>query len=131
MLPFSLGEFHARKGQVHKLTRDSMVFTNPTSYIVTVAEHAAAKILALGSSGGGSPSAAPSSVKPTSTKTSAAAQPTKLANGWEQCGGQSKSIHVYFKRPLLTLEGYTGPKTCVSGFKCTYNNAYYSQCTPA
>jgi endoglucanase len=33
---------------------------------------------------------------------------------WGQCGGI----------------GYTGQTTCVSGYTCTYNNAYYSQCIP-
>jgi cellobiose dehydrogenase (acceptor) len=36
------------------LTGCRHITTNPTSYIVTAAEHAAAKILALGTSGGGS-----------------------------------------------------------------------------
>ncbi len=31
---------------------------------------------------------------------------------WAQCGGQ----------------GWTGPTTCVSPYKCTYSNPYYSQC---
>ncbi|KFX97800.1 hypothetical protein O988_04682 [Pseudogymnoascus sp. VKM F-3808] len=33
---------------------------------------------------------------------------------WGQCGGQ----------------GWTGPKTCVSGSTCTYANDWYSQCLP-
>jgi endoglucanase len=33
---------------------------------------------------------------------------------WAQCGGQ----------------GWTGATTCVSGYTCVYENAYYSQCQP-
>ncbi|KAF9452397.1 carbohydrate-binding module family 1 protein [Macrolepiota fuliginosa MF-IS2] len=33
---------------------------------------------------------------------------------WGQCGGQ----------------GWSGPTTCVSGYTCTYNNTYHSQCLP-
>ncbi|KAK6519171.1 hypothetical protein TWF281_003860 [Arthrobotrys megalospora] len=33
---------------------------------------------------------------------------------WGQCGGS----------------GWTGPKTCVSGYTCTYSNEWYSQCIP-
>lgn len=104
-----------------------MITTNPTSYIVVVAEHAAAKILALGAStGGGSPS---SSIKPSSTtkpsstpvppkSSTKAATPTPSktpAQPWTQCGGQ----------------GYTGPTTCTSGWKCEVNNQWFSQCVPA
>ncbi|KAG8908999.1 hypothetical protein FRB99_000102 [Tulasnella sp. 403] len=35
--------------------------------------------------------------------------------GWGQCGGN----------------GWTGPTTCLAGWVCTYNNAWYSQCLPA
>ncbi|KNG51801.1 carbohydrate-binding module family 1 protein [Stemphylium lycopersici] len=114
------------------------IFTNPTSYIVVIAEHAAAKILALGASnGGGKPSSIQSSsatAKPTTSKASStSAAPTKtsakpttvstsvkptgsaLAQAWTQCGGS----------------GYTGPKTCVSGYKCTVENQWFSQCKPS
>ncbi|KAK3362349.1 putative cellulase precursor [Lasiosphaeria hispida] len=33
---------------------------------------------------------------------------------WEQCGG----------------DGYSGVKTCVSGYTCTFSNHWYSQCLP-
>ncbi|KAM0350716.1 hypothetical protein ACHAPU_003211 [Fusarium lateritium] len=36
------------------------------------------------------------------------------SQAWAQCGGQS----------------WTGPKTCVSGYKCTVVNDWYSQCIP-
>ncbi|KAJ9624845.1 hypothetical protein H2203_004795 [Taxawa tesnikishii (nom. ined.)] len=36
------------------------------------------------------------------------------AAAYAQCGGQ----------------GWTGATTCVSGYTCTYSNAYYSQCLP-
>ncbi|KAB8300420.1 hypothetical protein EYC80_000594 [Monilinia laxa] len=36
------------------------------------------------------------------------------AAGYSQCGGQ----------------GWTGATTCVSGYTCAYQNAYYSQCVP-
>ncbi|KAI8933358.1 hypothetical protein NX059_009977 [Plenodomus lindquistii] len=120
------------------------IYTNPTSYIVVLAEHAAAKILALPASGGGggktsstvpkpssttikSSTAPPkssakpsstlkSSAKPSSVKTSTAPAPTaKPANAWEQCGGS----------------GFTGPTTCVSGYTCRVANEFYSQCVQA
>ena len=111
-----------------------MVTTNPTSYIVVVAEHAAAKILALGASTGGSSSSIkPSSAAPTKAsstpvppKSSSATPPksstkattptpTKApAQPWSQCGG----------------DGYTGPTACTSGWKCAFNNQWFSQCVP-
>ncbi|KAJ6256613.1 hypothetical protein Dda_8478 [Drechslerella dactyloides] len=36
-------------------------------------------------------------------------------SAWGQCGGI----------------GWTGPTSCVSGYTCSVNNAYYSQCVPA
>ncbi|KAJ8062222.1 hypothetical protein OCU04_008774 [Sclerotinia nivalis] len=46
----------------------------------------------------------------------AAVAPTVYAQGaaYAQCGGQ----------------GWTGATTCVAGYTCSYNNAYYSQCVP-
>ncbi|KAH4104499.1 hypothetical protein HBI56_156500 [Parastagonospora nodorum] len=106
------------------------ITTNPTSYIVTIAEHAAAKILALASSGGKPTSSAgpiQSSAKSMSAKPSNTPAPSKAvtsaspatptskpAEAWNQCGGT----------------GYTGPTTCVTGYKCVVNNSYYSQCVP-
>ncbi|CAE7185711.1 hypothetical protein CFE70_006339 [Pyrenophora teres f. teres 0-1] len=101
------------------------IFTNPTSYIVVLAEHAAAKILALGaSSGGGKPSSVISSITTAKSTTSKAAStapvttptttPGNTAGAYQQCGGK----------------GFTGPTTCVSGFKCAVNNEFYSQCIP-
>ncbi|KZV99052.1 CEL6 protein [Exidia glandulosa HHB12029] len=49
----------------------------------------------------------------TSTSTSSAPAATQTAYG--QCGGT----------------GWTGPTVCVSGFKCTVSNPYYSQCVPS
>jgi len=46
----------------------------------------------------------------TSTKTSSTAGATQTHYG--QCGGT----------------GYSGPTVCASPYKCTYSNAYYSQC---
>ncbi|KAJ5042140.1 uncharacterized protein L3040_004697 [Drepanopeziza brunnea f. sp. 'multigermtubi'] len=63
-----------------------MVTTNPSALIVTAAEHASEKILAL----------APPSVQ------------AKYA----QCGGAN----------------WTGSSTCATGSKCTWANAFYSQC---
>ncbi|KAK7055777.1 carbohydrate esterase family 15 protein [Favolaschia claudopus] len=53
----------------------------------------------------------------TSTTTSSGGQPTGgggsgVAQHWDQCGGQ----------------GWTGPTTCVSPYKCTASNQWYSQC---
>ncbi|KAI8939571.1 hypothetical protein NX059_003335 [Plenodomus lindquistii] len=72
--------------------------------------------------------AAAAPAKPTTTKAAAPAAPAKttlataakpvatpagaVAQKWAQCGGQ----------------GYTGPKACAAGSKCTVQNAYYSQC---
>lgn len=71
------------------LTRYSHIFTNPTAYIVVLAEHAAAKILALGASNGGKPTTAPTAsptVKPTSTPAQSSAKPTTtgVAKAYEQ-----------------------------------------------
>jgi cellobiose dehydrogenase (acceptor) len=61
-----------------------MVTTNPTSYIVTVAEHAAAKILALG----------PSTPEP--------------AKAYEQCGGKgfTGSTTCVAKYKCVVLQEY-------------------------
>ncbi|KAH7413846.1 hypothetical protein DE146DRAFT_638734 [Phaeosphaeria sp. MPI-PUGE-AT-0046c] len=109
-----------------------MVTTNPTSYIVTVAEHAAAKILALVGSGSGKPTSSVAPVKPSAKPTPTQASNTpvppkssakpatptgKPVEAWGQCGGQ----------------GYTGPTNCVAGYKCmTENqwNQWYAQCVP-
>ncbi|KDQ06595.1 carbohydrate-binding module family 1 protein [Botryobasidium botryosum FD-172 SS1] len=48
----------------------------------------------------------------TPTTTSTAPQPTQTL--WGQCGGN----------------GWTGPKACPTGSKCTFQNDFYSQCTP-
>ncbi|EHA26941.1 hypothetical protein ASPNIDRAFT_51773 [Aspergillus niger ATCC 1015] len=71
------------------------------------------------SSGSGSSSSSSSTttkatsttLKTTST-TSSGSSSTSAAQAYGQCGGQ----------------GWTGPTTCVSGYTCTYENAYYSQC---
>ncbi|KAG8991028.1 hypothetical protein FRB94_012886 [Tulasnella sp. JGI-2019a] len=57
-------------------------------------------------------SSSSTTTKATTTSTSSAST-TSLAAGYAQCGGSS----------------WTGPTTCVSGFVCTYQNAFYSQCT--
>lgn len=36
------------------------------------------------------------------------------SGAWGQCGGNN----------------WTGPKTCISGYTCTFNNDWYSQCLP-
>ncbi|KAF6758264.1 hypothetical protein DFP72DRAFT_808158 [Ephemerocybe angulata] len=74
-----------------------------------------------GPKGGASP-APPATSNPSPPATSTAAPPssstpTAPASGqvahYGQCGGT----------------GYTGPTTCVSPYKCTVTNQYYSQCT--
>ncbi|KAF9457081.1 Oligoxyloglucan reducing end-specific cellobiohydrolase [Collybia nuda] len=50
----------------------------------------------------------------TTTTTSAGPTGTAPAGAYGQCGGI----------------GWTGPTTCVTGYKCTYSNDYYSQCIP-
>lgn len=47
MRPSSLGEYMTLFVKTITNSLYSMIVTNPTSYIVTVAEHAAAKILGL------------------------------------------------------------------------------------
>nr|AEF58998.1 1,4-beta-D-glucan cellobiohydrolase B precursor [Aspergillus niger] len=71
------------------------------------------------SSGSGSSSSssstttkATSTTLKTTTTTSSGSSSTSAAQAYGQCGGQS----------------WTGPTTCVSGYTCTYQNAYYSQC---
>ncbi|PSS05283.1 glycosyl hydrolase family 7 protein [Coniella lustricola] len=51
----------------------------------------------------------------TSRTSSAAATSTGTVGAYGQCGGI----------------GYSGSTGCVSGYKCTVQNAYYSQCIPA
>ncbi|KAF3916745.1 Endoglucanase-4 [Dactylellina cionopaga] len=55
----------------------------------------------------------------TTTKPTTTAATTGSTGGtaaaWAQCGGI----------------GFTGPTACVSGYKCTVQSAYYSQCVPA
>ena len=80
MLQFSLGKLSYSLRDLPPLTRYSHITTNPTSYIVTIAEHAAAKILALASSGGKPTSSAgpiQSSAKSMSAKPSNTPAPSK------------------------------------------------------
>ncbi|KAJ7633321.1 glycoside hydrolase superfamily [Mycena polygramma] len=49
---------------------------------------------------------------PTTTISTPTSTPTGVAQHWDQCGGQ----------------GWTGLTTCVSPFKCTALNPFYSQC---
>ncbi|KAG8935049.1 Esterase/lipase/thioesterase [Tulasnella sp. 417] len=50
-----------------------------------------------------------------SVKTSTTTGSSSVAPAYGQCGGS----------------GWTGATTCVSGYTCTYSNAYYSQCIPS
>ncbi|KAJ7102200.1 hypothetical protein B0H15DRAFT_813586 [Mycena belliarum] len=50
-----------------------------------------------------------------STTTSSPPTSTGTAGAYGQCGGSN----------------WTGPTTCVSGYKCTFSNDFYSQCVPA
>ncbi|CAK4174728.1 unnamed protein product [Aphanomyces euteiches] len=54
------------------------------------------------------------SVQPTPTPTTSSPS-GGVAQPWAQCGGS----------------GYTGPTTCTQGYKCSYSNAWYSQCVPS
>ncbi|KAJ6260044.1 hypothetical protein Dda_5690 [Drechslerella dactyloides] len=56
-----------------------------------------------------------STLKTTTTTKTTTGTTTGTVGAWGQCGGI----------------GYTGPTACVSGYKCSYNNDYYSQCVPA
>ncbi|KAF3253539.1 hypothetical protein TWF192_003792 [Orbilia oligospora] len=49
------------------------------------------------------------------TTTTTASSGGGTATAWSQCGGS----------------GWTGATVCVSGYKCSAQNAYYSQCIPA
>ncbi|CAK4622076.1 hypothetical protein LEN26_000959 [Aphanomyces euteiches] len=68
--------------------------------------------------GGGNNPPPPVSSSPTVRPSSAPSTPSPPSSGsaqpWAQCGGN----------------GYNGPKTCVSGYKCSFNNEWYSQCVP-
>ncbi|KAG8959124.1 hypothetical protein FRC03_008415 [Tulasnella sp. 419] len=62
----------------------------------------------------------PGSNNPPTPTTQGGSTPTTTTSGaaqtaWGQCGGQN----------------WAGPTSCVSGYKCTFSNPYYSQCTPA
>ncbi|KAJ4377276.1 hypothetical protein N0V83_000100 [Neocucurbitaria cava] len=135
------------------------IFTNPTSYIVTIAEHAAAKILALAGSGsGGTPSAsaAPSSsaagkpssaqssaasAKPTSTKATKSAKPKPTHTKTSAKPVTPAKTTVQPASPVQTKtadawqqcggSGFTGATACVQGYTCTKYNDYYSQCVSA
>lgn len=111
-----------------------MVSTNPSALIVSVAERASEKILALdsgrssslnssssvGTSGTASVSASipvasglvPSGTAYPSGSGLAGSAPTDAAGQYEQCGGL----------------GFTGPRSCKSGLSCRRQNDYYYQC---
>ncbi|KAJ3122408.1 hypothetical protein HK098_002894 [Nowakowskiella sp. JEL0407] len=113
-----------------------MVTGNPTAAILSAAEQAAMKILALGSSTSStttsaspktttttttavrSPTTTSVRVSPTTTtvRTSASPSPSPVAGNcvakYGQCGGLS----------------YTGSTICCSGSTCKYSNDWYSQC---
>ncbi|RAL05383.1 putative 1,4-beta-D-glucan-cellobiohydrolyase [Aspergillus ibericus CBS 121593] len=91
----------------------------PNAYV----KYSNIKVGPLGStytSGSGSSSSSSSSsttAKATSTTskattTTSTGTSTAVASAYAQCGGQ----------------GWTGATQCVSGYTCTYQNAYYSQC---
>ncbi|KAK4139250.1 glycoside hydrolase [Dichotomopilus funicola] len=65
-------------------------------------------LLTLQGANGGSPSPTTTSKPPTNTGGSGSGTAAHFA----QCGGQ----------------GYTGPTTCESPYKCTFSNDWYSQC---
>ncbi|TFY66171.1 hypothetical protein EVG20_g4923 [Dentipellis fragilis] len=69
------------------------------------------------SSQSGSSTSAPTTSVPTSSHSasSTVSAPAATQSAYGQCGGQ----------------GYSGPTACVSGFKCTIGNPYYSQCVPS
>ncbi|KAF3158217.1 hypothetical protein TWF106_002478 [Orbilia oligospora] len=106
----------------------STITANPSAYIMTVAERAAAKILALAlNSNPGSSSSTTTTTRSTTSsslvrttttttratttasRTTTASQPGQTLYG--QCGGVS----------------WTGPTACAAG-SCQYQNPYYSQC---
>ncbi|SPO04265.1 probable cellulose 1,4-beta-cellobiosidase [Cephalotrichum gorgonifer] len=65
------------------------------------------------SDGGSNPPTSSSSAAPPASTSTSAPPPTGTGSPqWGQCGGI----------------GWNGPKTCVSPFKCTVVNDYYSQC---
>ncbi|CAI7668139.1 unnamed protein product [Penicillium pancosmium] len=68
-------------------------------------------LTALGGTATSTTTSVVSSTSSTSTTTSSGSSATGVAH-WGQCGGS----------------GWTGGKTCASGYTCTYFNDYYSQC---
>ncbi|KAF5386515.1 hypothetical protein D9757_005870 [Collybiopsis confluens] len=81
--------------------------TQPTTVPTTVPGGSAP------TSGGGGSSTSPTS--PTSPPSSSPTSGGGTSAAWGQCGGI----------------GWTGPTACVSGYKCSVNNPYFSQCIPA
>jgi len=67
------------------------------------------------SSSSSSSSHSSSSSSSSSTTSSPTTTPTGVAGAYQQCGGS----------------GFTGPTTCVTGYKCVRSNDFYSQCVPA
>ncbi|KAF1937015.1 cellobiose dehydrogenase [Clathrospora elynae] len=110
------------------------IFTNPTAYIVVLAEHAAAKILALGSSG-----SKPTSAKPSSTPVKSSAAPIMSSAKPSPTPVKSSVMPTPVNSSAMPVStgfrcggsGFTGPTACVSGFKCNKLNDFYFQCTPA
>lgn len=105
MLQFSLGKLSSLLRNLQPLTRYSHITTNPTSYIVTIAEHAAAKILALAGSGGKPTSSAgpiQSSAKPTSAKPSNTPAPSKAVTSAKPATPTSKPAEAVSAYPNLT-----------------------------
>lgn len=150
MLPSSLGQYHGLCLS-SSLTPCSHIFTNPTSYIVVAAEHAAAKILALPSSGSVSGSSSSASGKPTPiqsfalsakissvkpTKTSAKPSPTPVKSSAKPVSSVKSSAKPATPTPTNVAKaweqcgglGFTGPTTCVTGYVCKAENRYFSQC---
>jgi cellulose 1,4-beta-cellobiosidase len=63
----------------------------------------------------------------------AALAPAVLAQSgaWGQCEYLVFAYKVIVTNTALGGGiGWTGATTCISGYTCTYNNAYYSQCLP-
>ncbi|KIK68802.1 carbohydrate-binding module family 1 protein [Collybiopsis luxurians FD-317 M1] len=68
-----------------------------------------------GSSGGGSTTPTPTPTSPTTSPSSSPTSGGGTSGAYGQCGGI----------------GWTGPTSCVAGYKCSATNPYYSQCIPS
>ncbi|KAJ6264355.1 hypothetical protein Dda_0500 [Drechslerella dactyloides] len=110
----------------------SPITANPSAYIMSVAERAVAKLLALAlnSNPGGGTSTTTTIRTTTRTTTTSTTRTTtgitRTTTTRTTTGGGSQTL--YGQCGGLS---WTGPTACAAGGRCSTQNAYYAQCTPA